>query len=65
VEDDGIGFDVDTILKVHGTTSNLGLLGMRERAEICGGKLNIRSFLGRGTRITTVVPIGSYDWGTY
>jgi signal transduction histidine kinase len=65
VEDDGIGFDVDSILSAHGTTRNLGLLGMRERAEICGGKLNIRSSLGCGTRLTTVIPIGSYNWGTY
>jgi signal transduction histidine kinase len=65
VEDDGIGFDVDTILNAHGTTRNLGLLGMRERAEMCGGELNIRSSLGCGTKLTTVVPIGSYDWGAY
>jgi signal transduction histidine kinase len=65
VADDGIGFDVDTILNAHGTTRNLGLLGMRERAEMCGGELNIRSSLGCGTKLTTVVPIGSYDWGVY
>ena len=65
VVDDGIGFDVDTILNAHGTARNLGLLGMRERAEICGGELSIRSSLGTGTKLTTIVPIGSYDWGTY
>jgi signal transduction histidine kinase len=65
VADDGIGFDVDAILTAHGTTRNLGLLGMIERAEMCGGELNIRSSPGGGTKLTAVVPIGSYDWGTY
>lgn len=65
VADNGIGFDVDAILSTHSTTRNLGLLGMIERAEICGGELNIRSSAGGGTKLTAVVPIGSYDWGTY
>jgi signal transduction histidine kinase len=65
VADDGIGFDVDAIFSARGTTRNLGLLGMIERAEMCGGELNIRSSPGGGTKLTAVVPIGSYDWGTY
>jgi signal transduction histidine kinase len=65
VADDGIGFDVDAILTAHGTTRNLGLLGMIERAEMCGGELNIRSSPGSGTKLTAMVPIGSYDWGAY
>jgi signal transduction histidine kinase len=65
VADDGVGFDVEAVLNAHGTTRNLGLLGMIERAEMCGGELNIRSSPGSGTKLTAVVPIGSYDWGTY
>jgi signal transduction histidine kinase len=65
VEDDGKGFDVDVALNAFGGTKNLGLLGMRERAEICGGKLDIHSSPGCGTTLKVVVPISSYDWGTY
>jgi len=65
VADDGIGFDVDAVLNTHGSTRNLGLLGMIERVGICGGELDIRSSPGNGSRLTAVVPIGSYDWGTY
>jgi signal transduction histidine kinase len=65
IEDDGIGFDVDAIFKDHVSTKNLGLLGMKERAEISGGKLSIFSSQGHGTKLVTTIPIASYNWGTY
>ena len=36
-----------------------GLHGMRERAEVIGAQLTIRSEPGQGTTITLVVPLGS------
>lgn len=45
VEDDGRGFDTKR------ATTGLGLLGMRERAELVGGRVTIDSRPGRGTRI--------------
>lgn len=53
VEDDGIGFDVgDTEEERH-----LGLLGMRERAELLGGRLTIESTPGAGTSIYVDIPL--------
>ena len=51
VEDDGIGFDT-----VKNKSSNLGLVGMRERAELLGGTLTVESLPGRGTSIKVEVP---------
>lgn len=37
----------------------IGLAGMRERAELLGGKLDIYSEPGRGTRVVLVIPAGA------
>jgi signal transduction histidine kinase len=38
-------------------TTGLGLLGIRERAAIVGGSLEIDSAPARGTRITLRIPV--------
>lgn len=53
VEDDGIGFDLDTN---HGER-HLGLLGMRERAELLNGKLTIESSPDHGTSVFIEIPL--------
>ncbi len=50
VMDDGIG------IQVAGTKRNFGLQTMRERAESVGGKLNITSGNGHGTKIECMLP---------
>jgi PAS domain S-box-containing protein len=40
-------------------TQSLGLLGMRERANLVGGVINIESAAGEGTKITVQVPISN------
>ncbi|MCL4508325.1 MAG: HAMP domain-containing protein [Chloroflexi bacterium] len=57
VKDDGQGFDADQVRAdaLHG--SHVGLLGMRERAELLGGHLKIASVLGQGTAVEVEVPI--------
>ncbi|HEY4691298.1 MAG TPA: GAF domain-containing sensor histidine kinase [Anaerolineae bacterium] len=50
IADDGRGFDPGA------TTRGFGLTGMRERAHLLGGTLDIDSAPGRGTRIVLVVP---------
>ncbi len=47
VEDDGCGFDVDEAL----SRGRLGLLGMRERAQMLGGTFTVLSRPGRGTLV--------------
>jgi len=50
VSDDGIGMDVDLILQ-SSTARSLGLTGMKERAELSGGKFTIDSTPGEGTTV--------------
>lgn len=45
VTDDGAGFDLD------GVARRLGLEGMRERARLIGGRLELESHAGLGTRV--------------
>ena len=47
VSDNGRGFDSDTL----GQTAGFGLLSIRERVELLGGRMKIRSAEGRGTTI--------------
>jgi PAS domain S-box-containing protein len=54
VEDDGIGFrEADLASSLGG----LGLLGMKERAQFCGGDVQISSSPGKGTTVTIRVPV--------
>jgi signal transduction histidine kinase len=51
VKDNGIGFDLST----HREQS-FGLLGIRERALMVGGKARINSTPGKGTRVSVSIP---------
>jgi PAS domain S-box-containing protein len=53
VEDNGVGFDVEGVL----ASGRLGLLGMRERAVLVGGTLEIESQPGVGTTVIARVPL--------
>jgi signal transduction histidine kinase len=57
IHDDGRSFDVKRILQVRGSM-RLGLLGMRERLEMVGGRMAIDSAVGHGTTLTAVIPLG-------
>jgi len=60
VEDDGIGFDPSRVDASAATNGGLGLLGMKERAELLGGTLTIDTKPDGGTRIGVEIPV---DWG--
>jgi signal transduction histidine kinase len=51
VRDDGSGFDPQA------RTDGFGLLGMRERVELLGGKLLLESAPGKGTTIAASIPV--------
>jgi PAS domain S-box-containing protein len=53
VNDDGRGIDLDLVAKRPG---HLGLTGMRERAAIAGGKLDVEEGTGGGTRVRLWMP---------
>jgi len=54
IRDDGQGFDPASPAP---SDSGLGLLGMRERAELFGGRLTVTSRPGDGTMVEASVPI--------
>lgn len=57
LEDDGRGFPVDAVMNAPLIERRLGLLGMRERATLAGGTLDIESAPGRGTTLFVRIPI--------
>jgi NarL family two-component system sensor histidine kinase YdfH len=54
VRDDGVGFDPAAVLARAG---HYGLIGLRERARLVGGTLDIASRPGDGTRLTLRLPL--------
>ena len=59
VEDDGGGFDMERVPESDG----LGIAGMRERAVLAGGRLEIRSAPGEGTTVRFRVPVDGKEKG--
>ncbi len=57
IQDDGRGFDVSNVEEAVPQRGNMGLLNMRERAEIAHGRLTVDSEPGKGTLVTVQVPL--------
>jgi signal transduction histidine kinase len=57
IKDDGKSFNVERTLHANGG-KRLGLLGMRERLEMVGGKFVVESSPGNGTTIQAQIPLG-------
>jgi two-component system sensor histidine kinase DegS len=55
VDDNGKGFDTDSLKEA----TSLGLKLIRDRAEMLGGKFEIDSAGGKGTRVTFTVPVAA------
>ncbi len=53
--DDGKSFQVDRVLHAKGS-KRLGLLGMRERLEMVGGRFEVESVKGTGTTVIAQFP---------
>lgn len=58
VEDRGRGFDPE---EAAASGRSSGLAGMRERAELLGGRLTIDSVPGAGTSLTANLPLGAFN----
>ena len=56
VRDDGRGFDVRRVAEDPRKAGSYGLVGMRERAELLGGNLEIVSQTDEGTVVTLIGP---------
>ncbi len=57
VEDDGKGFDLATVENEYAERDSLGLVNMKERAELIDGWLRIDTAIGRGTRVILQTPL--------
>jgi signal transduction histidine kinase len=56
IKDNGKGFQKERVL--HAKKGNrLGLIGMRERLEMVGGKFAVTSVLGKGTTVQVQFPL--------
>ncbi len=59
VTDDGVGFDTKT--GPNDGISHIGIENVRSRLQMqCGGKLNIESNVGKGTRVIIEIPKSAY-----
>ena len=59
IRDDGVGFDVKDARAHAADAGSIGLSSMRERAASAGGRFEIKSSVGHGTRISASFPIES------
>ena len=57
IADDGIGFDVSSTEADYEKRGSLGMINLRERAELVNGILKIDSQPGNGTRVRVLVPL--------
>ncbi len=57
VSDNGVGFSVPSATTDFKATPHLGIIGMQERAGLFGGRLQIQSSPGGGTKVTASVRI--------
>jgi two-component system sensor histidine kinase DegS len=61
VRDDGRGFDLSQTLEGAVAVGHIGLLGMKQRADMLGGDVRIKTSEGSGTSITLSIPIQSQE----
>jgi len=61
VEDDGVGFNTEEVRKCRMKEGGFGLFNLQERLEYLGGRLDIFSERGSGTRVIMVAPLHSLN----
>jgi signal transduction histidine kinase len=57
IQDDGIGFDVAEVNRSYDQRGSLGMVNLRDRAELINGVLDVQSVPGKGTRIQVYIPL--------
>ncbi len=60
IQDNGRGFDIESIQHTPGQDRGLGLAGMYERAHLLDGYLSIEAIPGSGTTVKVCIPIPHY-----
>ena len=61
IEDDGIGFEMSEKERLYGDGKGIGMFGMKERALLVGGAMEIESTSENGTTIYVRIPIQLND----
>ena len=61
IADNGVGFNTSIIDKGYEKRGSLGMVNMRERAQLLEGTLTVDSEEGKGTVVTVLVPLRSPD----
>lgn len=56
IEDDGKGFEIEKRMRETILEKRMGLMSMRERANLLGGKVRITSEAGKGTKVVVKFP---------
>jgi signal transduction histidine kinase len=57
IEDNGKGFDVQSVIESYDQRGSLGMVNLQERAVLINGVLDIQSEPGKGTRILVYIPL--------
>jgi signal transduction histidine kinase len=57
IQDDGVGFNVGAVDSNYNRRGSLGMVNMRERAEMISGAIKIDSAENRGTRVLVYIPL--------
>ncbi len=57
VEDNGVGFEVSEMLKGSKRPKGFGIFSIRERLDHIGGRFEIESARGEGTKVTLIAPL--------
>ena len=59
IADNGVGFDVRAVTQSYDNraSSSLGMVNLRERAELVNGLLQIDSAAGQGTKVQVYIPL--------
>jgi two-component system sensor histidine kinase DegS len=57
ITDNGVGFDMDTVLRDPEKWDHFGIKGILERARLVGGEGRVESKKGQGTKIIVEVPL--------
>ena len=56
ISDDGVGFDFDQLTDMREVGRGYGLLNMKERITLIGGRCSVDPEPGKGTTVTAIVP---------
>lgn len=57
IEDNGVGFNIASIEGNYDNRGSLGLVNMRERAELINGVFHVQSTPGKGTKVQIALPL--------